>query len=182
MLGDVATDDVFPGVASVGFSVTQTGYMELPGIAPTAGENLADPDWLTSNTYWGSLAFGYQFPVGSFVPEAGGMRLNWNLSPSQAGNGYQLGAINGPVNLDPILEVGKRYRFTFRCVLASGSTQVRASIGFVGSGSWVTVTDVPVDVSVDYTWTAGKWVGLESGPNPVGSVLVQSISIKERLT
>ena len=178
-LGDVATDDVFPGVAGVGFSVTASDYTELPGIAPTFGENLADPAWLLSATGWTSYAFGYQFPTGGFTPEAGGMRVAWNPSPSQAGNGYQSGGrqlteANG-------LEAGKRYRFQMRLVLAPGSTQVRVSIPYTTPGFWVSATGVPVDAWVDYVYPGGtKGIAVESGPNPTGSVLIQSMSIKER--
>ena len=180
MLGDVSTTDTYPGVADIGFSITETEYDELPGVSPTAATEYFDPAWMTSTTNWGALGFGYQYGPSTVAVVPSGIQIGWVQPPSVAGNGAQIvariiGAADG-------LVAGRTYRALMRVVIAPGSPPVRAEIGYIAAGTTASVTGVPVDIWVDFVFSGSDvLVGPWASPNPNGSVIVQSISVREKV-
>lgn len=139
--------------------------------------DLFAPETITEPDAWQWAGFGYQFPGLSFVPEAQGMRLNWNPAPAQPGNGHQLGS--APFTGEAF--DGHQLLAQATVVVGLGSPDVRLSQAFTASTAWITEKDVEVTVTLPILWQTGmvKNIGIESqtNPGPGTSVLVKDIHL-----
>lgn len=165
-------------------------YAYIGSTAPTSPKNgmiwvqpidpivdLFSPDVLTEPDAWAWVGFGYQWPGLSFIPEAQGMRLNWNPAPAQPGNGHQLGAapFTGTAYKDHQLLAQATV------VVSLGSPDVRLAQAFTKSTDWITEKDTEITVTMPILWQDGmnKFIGIESqtNPGPGTSVLVKDIHL-----
>jgi hypothetical protein len=165
-------------------------YAFIGSTAPTSPKNgmiwvqpidpivdLFSPDVLTEPDAWAWVGFGYQWPGLSFIPEAQGMRLNWNPAPAQPGNGHQLGA----APFTGTAYANHQLLAQATVVVSLGSPDVRLAQAFTKSTDWITEKDTEVTVTMPIIWQDGmnKFIGIESqtNPGPGTSVLVKDIHL-----